>query len=269
MRVISCVVAEHNLWLVLLAAAVCIAGSLVTMRLLGRSRRSEGVHRTGWVLQTSSAAGASVWCTHFVAVLAYDPHAPVSFDAILTIGSLGIAVLGFIAGFAIAASSTRPLPTVLSGVVVGLTITIMHYVGMIAYHVSGIVEWNMNYVALSLAFSVALSIAALCMTTRVDRSSFQYAAVAIFVLAIVSLHFTGMAAVSVTPLSTDTTNAVVIESMAIAIAFVSLFIIASGFASPIISADPEAEDGYLQPMAFTAPFADPPAQPPKLRHPPH
>jgi NO-binding membrane sensor protein with MHYT domain len=140
---------------------------------------------------------------------------------------------------------------------------------MVAYHVSGIVEWDISYVALSLAFSVALSIAALCMTTGVNHSSFQYAAAAIFVLAIVSLHFTGMAAVSVTPLSADTTNAVVIQSMAIAIAFVSLFIIGSGFAGPMLSTAPEAEDAYLQPMGLMDPFADPPAQPRELRHPPH
>jgi NO-binding membrane sensor protein with MHYT domain len=254
MRVISCV-AEHNLWMVMLAACVCIAGSLVTMRLLEHARRSQGVERAGWVLQTASAAGASVWCTHFVAVLAYDPHAPISFDAILTIASLGIAVLGFAAGFAIAARSTRPAPTILAGAVAGITITTMHYVGMTAYHVSGIITWDMKYVALSLGVSITLSIAAVCMTTRSERF-LQYAASAVFVLAIVSLHFTGMTAVSVIPLSSDITNSVVIESMAIAIAFVSLFIIASAFASPTISSAPKTEDGTLPSMTSAERFAD-------------
>jgi len=49
MRVISCLVGDHNPWLVLLAAAVCIIGCFVTMRLLDRAIRTEGLQRTGWV----------------------------------------------------------------------------------------------------------------------------------------------------------------------------------------------------------------------------
>ena len=77
MRVISCIVIEHNLWLVLLAAVVCIAGCFVTMRLLERALRTDGQQRSGWIFQTASAAGSSVWCTHFITILAYQPNAPV------------------------------------------------------------------------------------------------------------------------------------------------------------------------------------------------
>src|ERR1700759_4751117 len=102
MRVISCLVSEHNPWLVLLAAMVCVIGCMVSVRLLERARRTEGLQRVGWVLQTALVAGSSVWCTHFVAILAYDPDTPVSFDPILTITSLTIAIMGFGAGFGLA-----------------------------------------------------------------------------------------------------------------------------------------------------------------------
>ena len=49
MRVISCIITEHNLWLVLLAAIVCIAGSYVTMQLLERTLRTEGAQRSGHI----------------------------------------------------------------------------------------------------------------------------------------------------------------------------------------------------------------------------
>ena len=84
MRVISSIIAGHNLWLVCLAAVVCIAGSTVTMRLLERAMRTEGLQRSGWLFQAASAGGSSVWCTHFVAILAYQPGTPVTFDPILT-----------------------------------------------------------------------------------------------------------------------------------------------------------------------------------------
>jgi diguanylate cyclase (GGDEF)-like protein len=50
------------------------------------------------------------------------------------------------------------------------------------------------------------------------------------VLAIVSLHFTGMSAMTITPLASNLTNDLIYEAMAVAIAGVSLFIVATGVA---------------------------------------
>jgi len=252
MRVISCLVGDHNPWLVLLAAAVCIIGCFVTMRLLDRAIRTEGLQRTGWICQTAAAAGASVWCTHFVAILAYDPGTPVDFDPILTIASLGVAIAGFGVAFGLVANSKQVWTTLLGGAMVGLTVSAMHYVGMAAYHISGIVEWNAAYVAASVVLSVVLAAAALYVGMRVDRKYSWYAAPVALVLAIVSLHFTGMAAVSVTPLASGVTNALIFQAMAVAIAGVSLFIVATGVASYMIDSRSRTENTRrLQQMALS------------------
>jgi diguanylate cyclase (GGDEF)-like protein len=234
MRVISCIVTEHDLRLVLLAAIVCIAGSFVTMRLFDRALRTDGAQRLGWIFQTASAAGSSVWCTHFVAILAYDPRTPVAFDPMLTIASLAIAICGFAAGFWIAANGAQRWTTILGGAVIGFTIPAMHYVGMAAYHISGIVEWDAAYIASSIALSVVLSTAALMIARRMEEKQSLYIATLGLVLAIVSLHFTGMAAVSVTPLTSEGTSSGVLEAMAVAITGVSLFIVGTGVASYMI-----------------------------------
>src|ERR1700749_4757226 len=161
MRVVACLLEDHNPWLVLLAAMVCIIGCFVTMRLLDRAIRTEGLQRTGWICQTAAAPGASVWCTHFVAILAYDPRTPVDFDPILTIGSLGVAIAGFGLAFGLVANGKRGWTTALGGAMVGFTVSAMHYVGMAAYHISGIVEWSAAYVAASVMLSVALAATAL------------------------------------------------------------------------------------------------------------
>ena len=234
MRIISCIVAEHNLWLVFLAAIVCIAGSFVTMRLLERALRTEGAQRWGWIFQTASAAGSSVWCTHFVAILA---------------------ICGFGAGFGIAANSTRRWTTLAGGAVIGLTISAMHYVGMAAYHIGGIIAWDAAYVAASVACSVVLSIASLCVALRSDRPYSLYIATVGLVLAIISLHFTGMAAVSVTPLASEITNGVVFQAMAVAIAGVSLFIVGTGVTSHMIDSQARTENTRrLRYMALNDPL---------------
>jgi hypothetical protein len=43
MRVISCIAMEHNLWLVLLAALMCVTGCWVTIGLFDRARKAAGV----------------------------------------------------------------------------------------------------------------------------------------------------------------------------------------------------------------------------------
>jgi diguanylate cyclase (GGDEF)-like protein len=252
MRVISCLVEDHNLWLVLLAAVVCVIGCFVTMRLLDRAIRTEGLQRTGWICQTAAAAGASVWCTHFVAILAYDPKTPVDFDPILTIASLGLAIFGFGLAFGVLANSTRVWTTVVGGMMVGVTVSVMHYTGMAAYHISGVVEWSAVYVAASVVLSVLMAAAALSIGMRVEQRISWYAAPLALVLAIVSLHFTGMAAVSVTPLASGVTNAVVFQSMAVAIAGVSLFIVATGVACHMIDTRSRTENTLrLREMALS------------------
>src|SRR5690348_4435252 len=119
MRVLSCLVSDHNPWLVLLAAIVCVIGCTVSVRLLERARRTEGLQRLGWVVQTALVAGSSVWSTHFVAILAYDPDTPVSFDPILTIASLAIAIVGFAIGFGLTATKADRDMTLLAGTIVG------------------------------------------------------------------------------------------------------------------------------------------------------
>ena len=58
MRVISCIVTEHNLWLVLLAALMCVTGCWVTIGLLDRARKTVGVQMRGWLFLTAVAAGS-------------------------------------------------------------------------------------------------------------------------------------------------------------------------------------------------------------------
>src|ERR1700754_1841125 len=101
MRVVSCLFTEHNLWLVALAALVCISGSAITFSLYERARQRRGLQKHGWAFLTAVAAGSSVWCTHFIAMLAYDVQAYVVFDPILTIVSLLLAIAGCGAGFGV------------------------------------------------------------------------------------------------------------------------------------------------------------------------
>jgi len=253
MRVVSCLVTEHNLWLVLLAAIVCVSGCWVTFRLLERALRSTGLPRLGWNFQTGVAAGSSVWCTHFVAMLAYDPKAPANFDPLLTAISLVIAIAGLGFGFAVASKGVQRFIPEIGGAIVGLAVPAMHYTGMAAYHVDAIVQWDAGYVIASLLASVVGSTLAVSVATRRTLPHSNCAAVGLLVLAIVSLHFTAMAAVTVFPLANgaEATDPKIFEAMAVAIAAVALFVVGTGVASYLVDARSRTETiRRLQHMAL-------------------
>ena len=92
MRFFSCVTDDHNLWLVGLAAALCSLGSLITMRLFQRLRHAERGARAAWTFMAAIATGATIWCTHFVAMIAYEPGAAVTYEPVLTGASLAVAI---------------------------------------------------------------------------------------------------------------------------------------------------------------------------------
>ena len=195
-----------------------------------------GVQRAGWIFLTGVAAGSSIWCTHFIAMLAYEVGAPVTFDPILTMASFLLAVAGCAGGFAVTLSRLPRVAPELGGAVVGLAITTMHYTGMMAYHVDGIVEWDRGYVFSSVILSVAFAAFALNQAIRRPWRFAPLAALVFFVLSVVLLHFTAMTAVSVTPLATGAgiVDSYALKAMAVAVAGGGLLIIGTGVASYMI-----------------------------------
>lgn len=236
MRVVSCLVTQHNLWLVGVAAFVCVVGSIITFGLYARARTRVGLQRQGWIFLTAVAGGSSVWCTHFIAMLAYQVSAPVTFDPTLTMVSLAVAIGGCGLGFGLSAANWRFVPPELCGTLVGLSVACMHYTGMLAYHVAGVVEWNMVDVACSLIIAATLSAMALDQAVRQPSRYAPLFAPALFVIAIVGLHFTGMTALEVTPIGgvATSSSSEAFEAIAVAVAGVGLLILATGIASYLI-----------------------------------
>ena len=236
MTVLSCVTGQHNLWLVALAAIVCVAGSAATIKLLYRAAMTRGQQKISWHFLTGVAAGATIWCTHFIAILAYNPTVPVTFLPVLTIFSLLIAIFGSGAGFYLATRTISRWQPSIGGAIVGLAIVAMHYTGMMAYRIQGIITWDTSYVAVSVALAVTFAGLATHAALRAKWRHADAVAVAYLVAAIVSLHFTAMTAVSVTPLDIDGAgfSQHALYAMAFAVAGVGMVIIGTGLSSYFI-----------------------------------
>ncbi len=198
MRVVTCLVYEHDLWLVAVAALVCGFGAYTTVRLFNRIRHTDGMS-TAWLVLGALAAGSAAWCTHFIAMLAFQPSLSSAFDPMLTALSLAVAVVGAVAGFMVGIRK-HDSAVLQSGVIVGLSVAAMHYLGMAAYTIDALVTWHPGYVASSVALVVGIAPQAFVLADRAPTRKSIASAAALLMLAIVSLHFIGMAAVEIVPL---------------------------------------------------------------------
>ena len=129
--VLDCIRTEHDLGLVLLAAAVCVVAAVTAMRFYRRvCAAGTPTGRWAWGALTGLAAGSGVWATHFVAMLAYSPGLPIQFDEVRTGGSLLLVIGGMGAGFGLAGWLRRPAAYVGGGALIGLSIAGMHFMGI-------------------------------------------------------------------------------------------------------------------------------------------
>ena len=232
-----CIATEHDPWLVLVAVFICCAGAFSIVQMFERARGTAGLQRVGWAFLTSVAAGATIWCTHFVAMLAYEAKAPVHLDPLLTVASLMIAVVGSFAGFSVATWRPHRIWAMTGGAIFGGAISAMHYTGMAAYRVDGIVTWSAAYVTVSVlcacVFS-AIAIAILCSAIRERRRLIL--GTGLIVVGIATLHFVAMTAMHITPLVLSETplEPGTMRALALATALVGLVVIAAGVFAALI-----------------------------------
>ncbi|EZP53683.1 MULTISPECIES: putative bifunctional diguanylate cyclase/phosphodiesterase [Sphingomonas] len=194
-RVALCIGQEHDLRLVLLALLICVIGSAATVQLFHRITASVGYSRFGWIVLAAVGTGTMVWATHFVAMMAFRASAPVVLDPLLTLASLLAVIALAIPGLAIAARRRRWAGAA-GGAMIGAGVSTMHYVGMAAYRVDGIVTWDWRYVAASVVLSSGIAAAAFQVLNG-RRSGRNATAVGLLALAVAALHFTGMAAMHI------------------------------------------------------------------------
>ncbi|MDB5472695.1 MAG: bifunctional diguanylate cyclase/phosphodiesterase [Caulobacter sp.] len=238
-KVLTCLVIEHDLRLVLLAGLVCLAASLTAMRLYSRMSGARGLVRGAWLLLTALVAGSGVWATHFLAMLAYKPGLETGFSSTWTVGSLMISVAFMAAGFyaSLLVDEERSSKTA-GGILVGLGIAAMHYSGMSAFITQGHLSWEPVYIAASAILGVAGATAALMIIGRARSLWRQLGAGGALTLGVCALHFTGMAAITITPDSSIAVPASLmgVGMMTFAVASITGLIILGGLGALLIEA---------------------------------
>ncbi|WP_282347690.1 EAL domain-containing protein [Pseudomonas sp. PS01301] len=186
----------------LVAVSLCVAilASYTALDLVGRIATAQGRAIYLWMSGGALALGIGVWSMHFIGMLAFELPIQLGYDLGLTAASLLIAVLS--SGFALwlVSQPLLPWPQLVGGaLIMGAGIGSMHYTGMAALEMQpGIVYDPVLFVA-SLAIAAGASGAALWIAFRLRRNRpnvrlARAGASVVMGIAIVGMHYTGMAA---------------------------------------------------------------------------
>ncbi|WP_295133508.1 EAL domain-containing protein [uncultured Reyranella sp.] len=198
LAVARCIAVEHDLPMIVLAFLVCALGTVVVTQMFERARSSKAMTCMGWIFLTGVTAGATVWCTHFISMMGYKVNVGARIDPVLTVASLMVVVAGTSIGLWVALAGATTRFAIAGGALVGAAIAAMHFSGMAAYQIDGLVDWRMEYVVASTLLSVALSSAAFVVLcgSRSGRWRLPVGA-GLLVACIGSMHFTAMTAMQV------------------------------------------------------------------------
>jgi diguanylate cyclase (GGDEF)-like protein len=230
-RVFTCLTAEHDWRLVMLAGLVCFAASIVAVSIFHRAIASRAWTRLMWIAIAGAAIGYGIWATHFVAMLAYEPGVSTGYGIALTALSLAAAMILTSCGFGVAVSNSGPWRAAAGGGIIGAGIASMHYLGMWALEVPGRVSWSPELVLVSIALGMVLGYAALAVALGSKNKWGTFVAALLLTLAIVSHHFTAMGAVQIIPDPTLASDTLSLSPgfLAVAIAGVALSVLGMSF----------------------------------------
>lgn len=186
--------------LVLISLCVAILASYTALDLTGRIATAKGRGVYLWMGGGALAMGIGVWSMHFIGMLAFSLPINLGYDIGLTAFSLLIAVLS--SGFALWLVSQPSLPGLQLGfgaLIMGAGISCMHYTGMAALRMLPGIDYDPTLFGASLAIAVGASAAALWIAFRLRRHTpyvrqIRGLAAVLMGVAIVGMHYTGMAA---------------------------------------------------------------------------
>lgn len=194
-----CIRDQHDWRLVALAGVVCVLSTLVAVFLLHQAQVAEARARIRWLLTSGLATGFGIWATHFIAMLGYDPGVVAGYRADFTVLSLLIAVLATTAGFLLVFRRDDIVGVTGGGILAGGGIAAMHYTGMQAVELPGQFLWSPGYVLVSLVGAIVPTIAALHLVRRAGGAWARVGSALLLTVAILTLHFTGMTALTIIP----------------------------------------------------------------------
>jgi NO-binding membrane sensor protein with MHYT domain len=173
-----------------LSFAFAVIGSFIALNAASRIRGTDGRLQTGNILVAGIALGGiGVWTMHFIGMLALKMDTGSSYAAIETGISLIAAIAATSLSLGFAAKAPEKLGRLMvAGVLLGMSVVVMHYLGMYGLKIVGYVQWDFALVGLSVAIAVVAATAALWLAFNSASLGKRVAAAVIMGIAVCAMH---------------------------------------------------------------------------------
>lgn len=196
--------ASYNYYLVALSFVIAAYASYTMLVVSERLINSHS--KVKWLLAGAVTLGSGIWSMHFIGMLAYEINMPMAYDLGLTVFSGIIALLASaLAMYLLGWKQLTFKRIAIGGVITGLGIASMHYVGMEAMIMPATISYDTVLFVVSVIIAITASIAALWIAHRLASFDNKHhhvlmlLATLIMGVAIAGMHYVGMAAVIFTP----------------------------------------------------------------------
>ena len=193
---------HYSVPLIVLSFFIAFCASYTALYINLRIKGKGFFHRNVWLALASLAMGLGIWSMHFIGMYAYQLPLPMEHRTGLTIVSIVPAIIASFIAFHFANNEKRSVVQyIISGVVMGLGISFMHYLGMTAMNIDGHFAYKPVLFTLSIVIAIAASLAAMYLfslsTMIMNKFYMKLGASLLMAVAVTSMHYTGMLAIQV------------------------------------------------------------------------
>jgi len=153
-----------------------------------------------WIAMGGVCFGLGIWAMHFVGMLAFSLPCDSRYDPATTLLSVIPAILAsMLAIKIISRHKISRMQLLAGGLLLGVGIGAMHYSGMAAMHLNGLIRYDVKLFFLSIGVAIVLATLALWIKFRLNtlfdrwRSGATVASAMVMGLAVSGMHYTAMA----------------------------------------------------------------------------
>lgn len=200
MRLVDCIIRQHDIRLVLLATFIGTMGCFTAFNMLSRAAAATRFASLAWRFGAALVFGGGLFSTHFIIELAYNPGVPVAYEVRTTLLSLLIACSGAAAGVLVYTSERCGRWSVLGGgLLIGVSIAAMHFAGIRALRLPGTIVGEPIDFAASVLLAIALPTVGCSAARNPKEVHNRISGTFCLLLAILGQHFVGAAGITIVP----------------------------------------------------------------------
>jgi two-component system, sensor histidine kinase and response regulator len=202
----SVTITSYNIGYVALSYVISVMGAFIALNATSNIVRPNGrISLINTLAAGLALGGVGVWSTHFIGMLALQMDLAVGYAMVETVTSLIAAVVATSLALYFVARKRSLLRILGAGILLGLGVCVMHYLGMYGIRFGGHIQWSYDVIVVSVLIACFAATAALWLAFNTKTWVARGGAAAVMGLAVCAMHYTGMAAAEFICTTTDRT----------------------------------------------------------------